>query len=135
MNFLPIWTTCFVVANLNVRYSIAFNETDTKWESVGSETRHNTTTQVLPTKILKINHELFIGGFFDLNTPHGAGELYAAMMAVKEINHDPTFLADYKIALFHKRSTEVRKYCNHVLFLIFTLFFFLRDRCGLAIQI
>lgn len=106
MNFLPIWTTCFVVANLNVRYSIAFNETDTKWESVGSETRYNTTTQVLPTKILKINHELFIGGFFDLNTPHGAGELYATMMAVKEINHDPTFLADYKIALFHKRSTE-----------------------------
>lgn len=106
MNFLKLWSACFVVLNFNLSFVVAVNETDVKSESIGVERKFNATTEGLPTEVSKLKQELFIGGLFDLDTRYGAGELYAAMMAVKEINRDPTILADYRIVLYHQRSTE-----------------------------
>lgn len=107
MNFLKLWTACFVVLNFNLSFVVAVNETDVRSGSIGAERTFNATTEGLPTEVSKIKRELYIGGLFDLDTHYGAGELYAAMMAVKEINRDPTILADYRIFLYQERSTEV----------------------------
>lgn len=53
-----------------------------------------------------VQHELHIGGFFDLNSRNGAGALSAALLAVEEINQDSRYLKDYRIVLHHQRSTK-----------------------------
>lgn len=53
-------------------------------------------------------HQLYIGAFFDLDSPNGLGTQPAAIMAVDEINNNTQYLKDYELVL-EERSSKVSR--------------------------
>lgn len=102
-----LWTFLLFFLSWNPRLSLTVNDTDHIWGVVGAEARLNATSEASTAVIPRIEHELHIGGFFDLNSGNGAGALSAALLAVEEINQDSRYLKDYRIVLHHHRSTKV----------------------------